>query len=219
MAVVAAVLIFGVLVSVVLLGGKGLIWEQKELEPLPATSRNTSLATGLITPEKAVSRQSTFAGVSAASVTERDDPLHVRSGEIAATGDPRAVQSPMNLDDNRSLNSEPGVAAFREKKTTQVAGSLGSERGAASNLNSVTMQDASPYLTIKVIRDQTLRRICLKYLGHYDVRLLRQVRALNPTLDDPDFILAGQRLRLPKPAVTSSILQQTKSSQSGAKNE
>jgi hypothetical protein len=38
-------------------------------------------------------------------------------------------------------------------------------------------------------------------LGNFDLQRLHQVEALNPRLTDPDHIVAGQKLWLPKPTV------------------
>jgi hypothetical protein len=47
---------------------------------------------------------------------------------------------------------------------------------------------------------QTLRQICLRYLGRYSLRIVQQIQALNPGLD-PNRIKIGQRIRLPLPPV------------------
>jgi hypothetical protein len=43
---------------------------------------------------------------------------------------------------------------------------------------------------------QTLRQICLRYLGRYSLRTVQQIQALNSGLD-PNRIKIGQRIRLP----------------------
>jgi type II secretory pathway predicted ATPase ExeA len=45
---------------------------------------------------------------------------------------------------------------------------------------------------------QTLRQICLRYLGRYSLRIVQQIQALNPGLD-PNRIKIGQRIRVPLP--------------------
>ena len=51
---------------------------------------------------------------------------------------------------------------------------------------------------------QTLRQICLRYLGRYSLRTLQQIQALNSGLD-PNRIEIGQRIRLPlSPAAQNS---------------
>lgn len=53
---------------------------------------------------------------------------------------------------------------------------------------------------ITIEPDQTLQDIAVQYLGGFDAQRLHQIEALNPGLTDPDFILAGQKLRLPRPS-------------------
>ena len=45
---------------------------------------------------------------------------------------------------------------------------------------------------------QTLRQICLRYLGRHSLRIVQQIQAINPGLD-PNRIEIGQRIRLPLP--------------------
>jgi hypothetical protein len=42
-----------------------------------------------------------------------------------------------------------------------------------------------------------LRRICLRYVGWYDARLVTKIRELNPELTDPNHITVGQHIVLP----------------------
>jgi hypothetical protein len=42
-----------------------------------------------------------------------------------------------------------------------------------------------------------LRRICLRYVGWYDARLVSKIRELNPELTDPSHITIGQQIVLP----------------------
>ena len=52
---------------------------------------------------------------------------------------------------------------------------------------------------VKVARHETLRDIALKYLGEFDGKRLRQIRALNPNLNNPNHIVPGQTIWLPGP--------------------
>ena len=52
--------------------------------------------------------------------------------------------------------------------------------------------------TVVVEPGQTLRQICLRYLGRFDSKSLNSVHALNPWLVDPDDIKVGQLVRLPR---------------------
>jgi general secretion pathway protein A len=54
--------------------------------------------------------------------------------------------------------------------------------------------------TIKVVvqSGETLRQIAFRTLGHDSGKLVEQIRRLNPTLTDPDHIVVGQEIRLPR---------------------
>jgi general secretion pathway protein A len=60
-----------------------------------------------------------------------------------------------------------------------------------------------PRFEITVEPGQTLQDISVQYLGGFDLQRLHQIQALNPELIDPNFILAGQKIRLPGPASTT----------------
>jgi general secretion pathway protein A len=52
-------------------------------------------------------------------------------------------------------------------------------------------------LTVIVEKGATLRHLSLVYLNRFDPIALREIRALNPELTDPDHIELGQQIRLP----------------------
>jgi type II secretory pathway predicted ATPase ExeA len=52
---------------------------------------------------------------------------------------------------------------------------------------------------IKVAPHQTLRDIAFQYLGEFNEKRLREIRALNPMLNNPNHIVAGQSIWLPGP--------------------
>jgi hypothetical protein len=43
-------------------------------------------------------------------------------------------------------------------------------------------------------------KICIDNFGRYDAHVLALIRELNPSLDDPRRLHAGQQLRIPTPA-------------------
>ena len=69
----------------------------------------------------------------------------------------------------------------------------GDPRRTADNVGVVSGDD----LVVVVAPNQTLCQICLYYLGRYSLSLVDEIVRLNPSLKDPNFIMAGQRLRLP----------------------
>jgi len=57
---------------------------------------------------------------------------------------------------------------------------------------------AGGVLTVTVPSGTTLRQLSLQYIGRFDVSTLLEICALNPGINDPSQIQAGQRLRLPR---------------------
>ncbi len=53
-------------------------------------------------------------------------------------------------------------------------------------------------LVVTVAPKQTLHDISTQYLGGYDARRLEQIKTLNPGLNDPNHVEAGQQIRLPR---------------------
>lgn len=69
---------------------------------------------------------------------------------------------------------------------------------------------------------QTLRQICLLYLGRCAPELIEELQALNPLLVDPNQLAVGQRLRLPvgKPRPRQALLEESSDEPtSGTKHE
>lgn len=52
--------------------------------------------------------------------------------------------------------------------------------------------------TVIVQPHDNLRKICLQYLGSYNLELQTEISKLNPGLTDPDHVEAGQRIVLPR---------------------
>jgi general secretion pathway protein A len=53
------------------------------------------------------------------------------------------------------------------------------------------------FRTIQVVRNETLFGISMENYGRYDQRIVDVIREMNPWLEDPDHIRAGQKLRIP----------------------
>jgi hypothetical protein len=58
-------------------------------------------------------------------------------------------------------------------------------------------------LTIMAGRDDTVKEISLRYVGHFDDDLFEEIRKLNPDLKDPDHLEDGQLIRIPLRSGTS----------------
>jgi type II secretory pathway predicted ATPase ExeA len=79
------------------------------------------------------------------------------------------------------------------------------ERQAAMTIAAPTQPMASPQMqvgtTMVIVRpNENLRIICLRYLGRYDARAVREIRGLNPEINDLNRVTVGQRIMLPGPA-------------------
>jgi hypothetical protein len=58
-------------------------------------------------------------------------------------------------------------------------------------------------LTIMAGRDETVKEISLRYVGHFDDDLFEEICKLNPELKDPDHLEDGQLIRIPLRSGTS----------------
>jgi len=67
---------------------------------------------------------------------------------------------------------------------------------------------ATETVVVTVAPHQTLREISMQHLGGFDAAQLKQIRGLNPGLDDPNHVQAGQRIRLPRDSRSSKATTQ-----------
>ncbi len=63
-------------------------------------------------------------------------------------------------------------------------------------------------MVVTVAPEQTLHEISSQYLGGFDLQRYQQIKALNPSLTDPDHLQAGQRIRLPRESRTTQAATQ-----------
>jgi LysM repeat protein len=61
--------------------------------------------------------------------------------------------------------------------------------------------------SIRIVQGQTLYHISVENLGRYDPKTLEQIRKLNPWLNDPGHIRAGQKILLPSGAFSAAWAQ------------
>ena len=74
------------------------------------------------------------------------------------------------------------------------------EQGAGDPAQSAADQAADPSLdalTVTVGPNESLKLICMRYLGRYDDEVVAQIREMNPGITDPNRILPGQEVWLP----------------------
>lgn len=55
-------------------------------------------------------------------------------------------------------------------------------------------------ITVAASAQQSLKDLCLRYVGRFDDELSQKIRGLNPDLKDPDHLEAGQLIQIPLPA-------------------
>jgi general secretion pathway protein A len=60
---------------------------------------------------------------------------------------------------------------------------------------------------VRVKSGQTLYQISVNKFGKYDGKVLEELRGLNPSLDNPDLIRTGQKIRIPSTAALSTVGQ------------
>jgi general secretion pathway protein A len=107
-----------------------------------------------------------------------------------------------------------GVQGFMELRThqsrksgdehslNQTAVPASAPAPAAEGLAKTVASEPSPntaFFEITVEPDQRLQDIAVQYLGGFDLQRLHQIQALNPNLTDPNLIIVGQKIRLPRP--------------------
>jgi general secretion pathway protein A len=85
------------------------------------------------------------------------------------------------------------VSADSKALTASASNSMNSEKSGTR-----TVQGVEPF-QVEVERHQTLREIAVRYLGEFNENKLRQIRALNPKLINPNHVEAGQKIWLPGP--------------------
>jgi hypothetical protein len=72
-----------------------------------------------------------------------------------------------------------------------------------SQASAVTKNAKARILTVMAGRDETVKDISVRYVGHFDDQLLQEIRNLNPSLNDPDHLGDGQLIQIPLRANTS----------------
>ena len=106
--------------------------------------------------------------------------------------------SPDSRSTVKAVVSEPPLAGTGElssKEPPTVVVKVGVSEPPLAETSQLSSEEQ---LTVIVETGQTLRQICLRYLGRFDSKSLNSVHALNPWLVDPDDIKVGQLVRLPR---------------------
>jgi len=89
----------------------------------------------------------------------------------------------------------------------RTSGSIGPSAPSGSSENGSSSYDAAPMetndgviLTVAASANQSIRDLSLRYVGHFDGTLSRQILLLNPDLKNPDHLQDGQLIRIPLPS-------------------
>jgi general secretion pathway protein A len=119
------------------------------------------------------------------------------TGASAPSGAPAPSQPAQPVPEPGAASPEPDPA-----KATTNAALL--EADPAQATTNAALPEADPAhattesLVVMVAPKETLWAICARYLGGCDASRFEQIRALNPGLDDPNHVQAGQWIRLPQ---------------------
>ena len=74
-------------------------------------------------------------------------------------------------------------------------------------------------ITVVAGPQQTLNDLSLRYVGHFDSDLSKEIRSLNPDLKDPDHLEAGQLIRIPLPPGAMRKVNDTAEAAAPSKSE
>ena len=148
----------------------------------------------------------------------------VRSRWIArGSNDPLPVAAPQRVSPAPMPASSPSGAPARPSNavpeyTADEQTEARSANGSQASLLDFSAKDVSTesagdprtlpeqaYRTISIVRNETLFGISKENYGRYDQHIVDVIRQLNPGLQDPDHIRAGQTLRIPAGGQDSNL--------------
>jgi general secretion pathway protein A len=99
---------------------------------------------------------------------------------------------------NSSASTESSSEAASVSRPIPRLSANAGETPAVAPLQSSLRSNDSETIKVVVQSGETLRQIAFRTLGHDSGKLVEQIRQLNPTLTDPDHIVVGQEIRLPR---------------------
>jgi type II secretory pathway predicted ATPase ExeA len=104
--------------------------------------------------------------------------------------------------EDHAVAAVPAAEIFHYASKTGGAAALARPWDSTKPGKTSAMETASVVQPFQVMvgRHQTLRDVALQYLGEFNESRLRQIRALNPKLTNPNHVEAGQKIWLPGPA-------------------
>jgi hypothetical protein len=86
------------------------------------------------------------------------------------------------------------------------SGAMGPLLPSVQSETSSASYDAAPMetnngeiLTVAASANQSIRDLSMRYTGHFDSELAKNIRSLNPDMKDPDHLEAGELVRIPLP--------------------
>jgi hypothetical protein len=76
----------------------------------------------------------------------------------------------------------------------------GGSAGTTANYDAAPQDtESGQVITVMAGSHQSLKDLTLRYVGHFDSELAKEIFSLNPNLKDPDHLEAGQLIRIPLP--------------------
>jgi len=131
-----------------------------------------------------------FAALRLHSKAASRQPATVERPATALAEEPTGSQTLGTATSNATI-SEPAIYSSPTKPETDLISPTESPAEPA------TTSTETGYREIQIAPNQTIYGISKQFLGQYDCATREQILALNPTVQDPNVVRAGQTLRLP----------------------
>jgi general secretion pathway protein A len=125
-------------------------------------------------------------------------PSTTNSSESTAAPEAKAAS------DDPAPSSQPAASGASEASPPASPGAVPSESAAGFSASSGARPAARPSRSVRVRRGQSLHDICVQAFKNCNSQIFREFLQVNPGIDDPSYIVPGQRIFLPPPPSSSS---------------
>jgi general secretion pathway protein A len=127
-----------------------------------------------------------------------NDPKPVSASQAALAPVSIPAQAPAELPQTTATPAVDSQNPARTVATSSVSLLDSSPKsGPAGTMRATHAIPEQAYRTISVVRNETLFGISIENYGRYDQQIVDVIRQMNPGLEDPNHIKAGQKLRIP----------------------